>query len=242
MADDPLTRLRSVLGIDLPAREHTHTSLGASRNLSRGLVVVCVVVVGFTALIFIRSRPIQTFPSSTAVTSPAEAALGLPTSSPSASALSGASTPLAEVVVYVTGRVRHPGLITLPKGSRVGDAVAAAGGLLRRTDPATINLARLVIDGEQINIGQAGSVPGSASAPGALTAPGAATAGGLLDINTATLEQFDSLPGVGPVLAQRIVDQRTKVGGFTSINDLRDVSGIGAKKFADLSALVRCAN
>ena len=236
MADDPLTRLRSVLGIDLPAKEQTHTSLGASRNLSRGLVVVCVVVVGFTALIFIRSRPIQTFPSSTTVTSPSEAALGLPTSSPSASALSGASTPLAEVVVYVTGRVRHPGLITLPKGSRVGDAVAAAGGLLRRTDPATINLARLVIDGEQINIGPAGSVPG------ALTAPGAATAGGLLDINAATLEQFDSLPGVGPVLAQRIVDQRTKVGGFTSINDLRDVSGIGAKKFADLSALVRCAN
>lgn len=137
----------------------------------------------------------------------------------------------ASVVVDVGGRVRHPGLVTLPLGSRVADALRAAGGALRSRDLLAMNLAAKVSDGELLLVG----VPGAASGA---AAGGGATAAGPVDLNTATAEQLDALPGIGPVLAQHILDWRTAHGGFRSVDQLRDVSGIGDSTFADLAPLV----
>ena len=135
----------------------------------------------------------------------------------------------AEIVVDVGGRVRHPGLVTLPTGSRVADAIAAAGGPLRPADLARINLAARVSDGQLLLIG----VPGASA-----ESSGASGGGGPVDLNSATVDQLDALPGVGPVLAQRIVDWRQAHGGFRTIDDLQQVPGIGPRKFSDLKALV----
>jgi competence protein ComEA len=141
-----------------------------------------------------------------------------------------ASVP-AGIVADVGGRVRHPGLVTLPAGARVADAIAAAGGALRPADLERVDLAAHVVDGQLLLIG----VPG-----GTATAAGGAGGGPAVpvDLNTATVEQLDALPGVGPVLAQRILDWRQAHGGFRSIDDLQQVPGIGARKFSDLKALV----
>jgi competence protein ComEA len=136
----------------------------------------------------------------------------------------------ATIVVDVGGRVRHPGLVTLAVGARVADAIAAAGGALRPADIATIDLAAHVTDGQLLLIG----VPGAAAVGG--VAAGGTT--GPVDLNTATVDQLDALPGVGPVLAQRIIAWREAHGGFRSIEDLQQVPGIGARKFSDLKALV----
>jgi competence protein ComEA len=140
------------------------------------------------------------------------------------------SSPAGALVVDVVGRVHRPGVYRLPAGSRVTDAVTAAGGVLAGVDPATVNLARKLSDGEQLVIG--GS---SAAAP---TGSGSAAPSGPVDLNSATVAQLDALPGVGPVLAQRIVDWRTQHGRFDSVDQLRNVTGIGDSKFADLSPLV----
>jgi competence protein ComEA len=136
----------------------------------------------------------------------------------------------ALLVVAVAGKVRRPGVVRLPGGSRVADAVAAAGGALPGADLTLVNLARKVVDGEQIVIG----VPAPAAPPGG----GPQAAGGLVNLNTATLAQFDALPGVGPVLAQRLVEYRTANGGFRSVDQLREVDGIGESRFQRLKDLV----
>ena len=137
----------------------------------------------------------------------------------------------ATIVVDVGGRVRHPGLVTLPVGARVADAIAAAGGAVRPADIATIDLAAHVTDGQLLLIGVPGAVAG-----GAGTGGGAAAVP--VDLNNATVEQLDALPGVGPVLTARIVAWRDEHGGFRSVDDLQQVPGIGARKFSDLKALV----
>jgi competence protein ComEA len=140
-----------------------------------------------------------------------------------------------EVVVSVVGQVVRPGLVTLPAGSRVADALAAAGGLLPDADPAAVNAAALLTDGEQIAVG----VPG-APAPAGDTGSGAGAgrAGGLLPLNSATVADLDALPGIGPVLAQRIVDHRSANGPFTSVEQLDDVDGIGPAIYAELAGRV----
>lgn len=145
---------------------------------------------------------------------------------------SSAVSATGRVVVDVAGRVRRPGLVTLPAGSRVADALRAAGGALPGTDLTSLNLARKVVDGEQIVVGG----PGVAAAPPSAGSPGPSNP---IDLNTATVADLDQLPGVGPVLAQRIVDWRTTHGGFTSVSQLRQVTGIGDSKYADLQPLVR---
>ncbi|WP_329068334.1 ComEA family DNA-binding protein [Streptomyces sp. NBC_01429] len=160
----------------------------------------------------------------------------------------GPSAEAARVVVDVGGEVRRPGVLRLPPGSRVADALHAAGGAKPGTDLTWLNRARVLVDGEQLVVdGQAPSDPAPAGAGGGAVgaggmvgaAGGGDAAGGPLSLNTATLEQFDTLPGVGPVLAQRIVDYRTQHGGFRSVDELREVSGIGDRRFADLQPLVR---
>ncbi len=138
------------------------------------------------------------------------------------------------VVVAVAGKVRHPGLVTLPPGARVADAIKAAGGLLPGTKIGYLNLARKVSDGELIVVG-ATPPPGGAAA-GDPAVPGAPA--GKVDLNTATLQQLDTLPGVGPVLAQRILDYRKAHGGFRSVDELRQVDGIGPSRYEQLKDLV----
>jgi competence protein ComEA len=158
---------------------------------------------------------------------------------------SAASSP--PLVVDVVGRVRRPGVYRLAAGARVDDAVRAAGGLKPGTDAAMMNLARKLSDGEQIAVGVAGagrptgSTSGSES--GSSNASSADPAGldgppTRIDLNSASETQLDSLPGVGPVLAQHILEWRTAHGGFNSVDQLRSVSGIGDAKFADLRGLV----
>lgn len=141
------------------------------------------------------------------------------------------------LVVDVAGKVRRPGVYRLPPGARVDDAVRAAGGLLAGVDPVSVNLARKLADGEQVLIGLAASAAVGAPSGSAPAGPGAASTGSL-DLNTATVAQLDALPGVGPVLAQHILDWRTEHGRFDSVDQLNSVTGIGDSKFADLKSLV----
>jgi competence protein ComEA len=141
----------------------------------------------------------------------------------------------ATVVVSVVGSVARPGLVTLPSGSRVAAAVEAAGGLVPDADAASVNLAAVVSDGQQIVVGAPGtSIGGAAAGSGGGAAAGP---GGKLDLNRATAAELDALPGVGPVLAQRIIDHRDQ-GPFTSVDQLDDVPGIGPARAAELAELV----
>ena len=135
--------------------------------------------------------------------------------------------PAAQVVVSVAGKVRRPGIVRLPAGSRVDDAVKAAGGPVDDVDTGLLNLARRLVDGEQVLVGVE-------PPPGVPAAAGGTVTGGLLDLNTATVGDLDALPGIGPVLAQRIVDWRTEHDRFGSVDQLREVTGIGEAKFEDL--------
>ncbi len=187
------------------------------------LVVAALLAALVAGAFVLRGRPQE-------VVVPAVVATGAPL--PGTSAAPSAAT--AEVVVAVAGEVARPGLVRLPAGSRVDDAVRAAGGIVEGADPGLLNLARKVVDGEQVLVGvdpPPGALPG---APGAGPAPDA----GPVDLNTATVPDLDALPGIGPVLAQRIVDWRTEHGRFESVEQLREVTGIGESKYADLSAEV----
>jgi len=152
----------------------------------------------------------------------------------------GAPTASASIVVAVAGRVHRPGLVELPAGARVADAIEGAGGVLPDTDIGYLNLARRLTDGELVLVGV--TPPPEALAQGALPMPagggGTAPVGGPVNLNTATLEQLDTLPGVGPVLAARILDYRERHGGFRSVEQLREVSGIGDARYEQLRELV----
>lgn len=140
------------------------------------------------------------------------------------------------VVVHVAGAVRRPGVYALREGERVADAVARAGGARRGADLDAVNLAALVADAQQVVVPRRGapaSVGGSAGG-----AAGGGTAEGPVNLNTATLDQLDELDGVGPATAQKIIDERTRRGGFRSVDDLADVPGIGPKRLAAIRARV----
>lgn len=134
------------------------------------------------------------------------------------------------LVVSVIGQVHQPGLVSVASGARVADAIAAAGGALPEADLSSVNLARLVVDGEQIAVG----IPGSALPDGG----DPADSGGLINLNTASQAELEELPGIGPVLAQRIIEFRADNGGFTAVEQLREVSGIGPTVFEDIVDLV----
>ena len=155
-------------------------------------------------------------------------------------------------MVSVVGLVKTPGLVTLTPGARVDDAVSAAGGALDGADTVGLNLARRLADGEQVVVGLA-PAPGEPAALGSSVGgvrPAGDTAkapaggstqpsGAPLDLNTATAEQLDALPGVGPVTAAAIVAWRAENGAFTSVDQLGDVDGIGPARLDRLRALVR---
>jgi len=177
------------------------------RNLL-GLGVILLFALLFAGWLFFSSAPTQvSLGSRPEISSPTPVVDALP----------------AEIVVDVSGKVRHPGVYHLSTGARAEDALNAAGGALPGIDLSSINQAEILVDGTQLLVG--------------ITAP--ASGGGVLSLNHASATELDSLPGVGPVLAGRIVSWRKAHGRFTSIEQLRDVSGVGDAKFADLKSLIR---
>lgn len=171
------------------------------------LAAVVVIVLGSVALA--GGRPV------------AEPPPALPSAKPAAEAR---AAPQPGLVVSVIGRVRSPGLVTVPQGARVADVLRAVGGAEPGADLGALNLARKVTDGEQLAVGMPAPAP----------EPGAPPPGGKVDLNVATADQLDTLPGVGEVMAKRIVQWRTDHGGFTKVEQLRDVDGIGESKFERL--------
>ena len=155
---------------------------------------------------------------------------------PPAPGTSATGTSAARVVVDVVGAVRSPGLYRLSSGSRIADAVARAGGASSKADLAQVNLAAPIADGEQVVVPRRGLATASAPAAGGTAATGAPTAP--VQLSTATLEQLDSLPGIGPVTAQKILDYRTKHGAFSSVDELDAVPGIGPARLDQLRDLV----
>jgi competence protein ComEA len=143
------------------------------------------------------------------------------------------ATPAADVLVYVSGAVAAPDVYRLPAEARVKDLVLAAGGLAADADMERVNLAAPLSDGEHVTVPRIGAVtdePAQASDDGAT--------GGLLDINAASAEELDALPGIGPAIAARIVEQREANGPFKTVEDLQEVKGIGAALFAKIAPLV----
>jgi competence protein ComEA len=159
------------------------------------------------------------------------------------------------VVVSVVGLVHTPGLVTLPPGSRISDALKAAGGPMNGADTIGLNMARQLGDGEQIVVGlapasgqpkvlgssvSAGSAtPGNPAAPSRTTAPTTQKPGEVIDLNTATAQQLDTLPGIGPITAAAIVAWREANGKFTSVDQLAEVDGIGPGRLEKLRPHVR---
>lgn len=177
-----------------------------------------------------RARPVVTVPDPvTTVSAPAS------------------SVPLGEVTVHVRGRIARPGVVTLPAGSRVVDAIEAAGGVKAGASIGALNLARLLVDGEQVAVGVRGEkgdpsgIPAGVTDAGSSGGPAGGPSGGsaLVDLNAATASELEELPGIGPVLAERIVQWREDNGRFTDVEVLGEVSGIGDALMAQLRPLVR---
>ncbi|TMM06720.1 MAG: ComEA family DNA-binding protein [Actinobacteria bacterium] len=163
------------------------------------------------------------------------AALAPPAAAPTETA---AAAPAA-VVVDVVGAVRRPGLYRLAQGARIADAVSRAGGATPKADLALINLAAPLADGEQVVVPRRGTAAlGAPAGPAGSSSPGGAPSAGPVHLSTATLEQLDSLPGIGPVTAQKILDYRQKHGAFTSVDELDAVPGIGPARLDQLKDLV----
>jgi len=157
---------------------------------------------------------------------------------PAAAPTETAASPPTVMVVDVVGAVRRPGLYRLAQGARIADAVSRAGGATPKADLALINLAAPLADGEQVVVPRRGTAPLGAPAGPSGASAGGVPAGGPVHLSTATLEQLDSLPGIGPVTAQKILDYRQQHGAFTSVDELDAVPGIGPARLDQLKDLV----
>jgi competence protein ComEA len=207
------------------------TELGSGPAL---LVVglVALALVGTVVVVLRMHGESEAVPAGPATVTSGAPSPVLPSAAPSTSASAAGSATSGSVTVDVSGKVRRPGVTTLPVGSRVVDALRKAGGARRGVDLSGLNLARVLVDGEQILVGR--GAPGGGIAAGVSTsAPD--PAGGLVNLNTATAEQLDTLPGVGPVTAQKILEWRSANGAFSSVDELLEVDGIGEKTLADLA-------
>lgn len=273
--DPPRDRLRALLDDDAGPVLRRPPALRDGRYAVGGRAVRGVLLVVVVALVVLGARYVMAQREAAPVAEPtadgptvveggdrsafatAEAPVTPATTAPASAGGGTGATPAAQVTVHVVGQVRSPGLISLPGGSRVGDAVEQAGGVTRSADVGALNLARVLVDGEQVVVPKPGQTPQGAAAatgapgvagapaspgatPGATPGGGAAapSAGALVNLNTADLTTLETLPGVGPVLGQAIVEWREQHGGFTSVDELDDVSGIGEKTYAELAPRV----
>ncbi|MGI9824792.1 ComEA family DNA-binding protein [Agromyces sp. Marseille-Q5079] len=200
------------------------------------------IAVGAAVVLFVGAVAVAAVMSFFAGGGGEQASIGVPPASqgPAGDAEGGVvdvqATPL---LVHVLGAVAEPGLVELDPGARVVDAVAAAGGFTADADPAGVNLARPVVDGEQLVVFAIGELPAAPAAGGAGAASGGGAASdGLVHLNTADVAALDTLPRIGPALAQRILDYREANGPFTSVDQLLDVTGIGDAVFSGLAELV----
>lgn len=200
------------------------------------VVALALVAVAFAAW---RFWPTSVQPGLVVATSGSEAAVPAGGSDEPTASVSASAT----AVVHVVGAVRSPGVYELIEGARVADAIAQAGGLLPDAVAQAINLARPVADGEQILVPdedavEAGAIPAAATAAGGPGAPAGAAGTGKIDINTADAASLDTLPGVGPSTATKIIAEREANGPFATVDDLGRVSGIGPKRLEQLRDLV----
>lgn len=188
--------------------------LNINPEQKRGLTILFALTIGLGGFYFLNSRP-QAEPVVIQEIAPAIT-----------------ENATARLIINVAGKVKNPGVYQLPQGSRVVDAIEAAGKQLKGVDISDINLARILVDGEQILVGGSRVVSGKA-------APKKITADNPLDINRASIAQLDTLPGIGPVTAQRIIDYRTKVGRINTVDELKKISGLGGAKFEEIKNLLR---
>ena len=188
--------------------------LNISPEQKRALVIVFALCLGLGGFFFLNSKP----------TAGPEIVQDL--------VIPMQETVTSEVIVNVAGKVANPGVYKLPMGSRVVDAIALAGNQLKGVDISDINLARVLVDGEQILVG----TPPAAAAK---KAAAKISTSNPLDLNRATAAQLDTLPGIGPVTAQRILDYRSKVGRINSVDELKKISGLGGAKFEEIKNLLR---
>jgi competence protein ComEA len=193
-----------------PPRLRLRLSLGAG-------VVLLVLAAGIAVLLTVLAPRGTTAVAAQPAAQPAVVHTALPAANDSPTAL-----------VHIVGAVKHPGLYELPAGDRIVDAVTAAGGFTAVADQSALNLAQVIEDGQQIVVARKGAV--AAASPSG--------AGAIVDINTADATALETLDGIGPALAQRILDYRSAHGSFGSVNDLQKVTGIGPKKFAAIKANV----
>lgn len=200
------------------------------------VAVLCLAAVAGSVAWSMRARAVPIAVAASSAQASTSSDGGAPSETPSPAPSSVAPT----LVVHVLGAVVSPGVVRLAGGARVEDALAAAGGLRADADPAELNLAAVLTDGCQVVIGTKAAPRGEVrSGPTAAAAPAGAATTAQLDLNAATLAQLDTLPGVGPVTAQAIIDYRSKHGRFTRIEELQEVDGIGAKTYAQIAPYVR---
>jgi competence protein ComEA len=199
-------------------------TLEFTREHLAAVVVVLLVGCGWTAysLLQARSTPVALAAVPTVLASP-----------------SPTPTPVPRALVHVLGAVRSPGVVELPQGARVADAIEMAGGLTAAADPGELNLAAVVVDGSQVVIGTKGKPRGEVRGEGPEAGAGSPGRTATISLNTATLEQLDTLPGVGPVTAQKILEWRKLHGRFSAVTELQEVDGIGPKTYADIAPNVR---
>jgi competence protein ComEA len=212
-------RLQKLLGSRadyVPAPESTQVLIAPPPQAINPILKIVIFAVLLTAGLVWLNRPTQ-------VSVPDTTNPGIPISTYASSSLSVQD--IGQIVVDVKGDVQTPGLVTLYAGARVADAIAAAGGVIQGADVTTINLAEKLSDGQMIFIGDAQSMPLNSDPR--------------INLNLATETELDSLPGVGPVMAGRIIAWRDSNQKFHSIEELQEVPGIGPKVFANLKPLVR---
>lgn len=234
------SRLLARLLDNLPATMRGRWGITAQHVTVVALVVATALALAAWWVVRAQPEPVSAVPITTPSTAPLPAPSTAPSTDPAPGevptsggvATTAAGSTSAGLVVHVAGKVKQPGIVSLPAGSRVIDALQEAGGARRGVDLSGLNLARPLADGEQIMVGATSSAPGAA--PLTVPAPPGQPPTSVVNLNTATSAQLEELPGVGPVTAAGILEWRAEHGRFSTVEELLEVSGIGDATLAEL--------